>query len=98
MPDASMTKRAKKRALYPLKITPRDIDPSVWRRVHIWEDTKLPQWHRSALLSRYHFAVVVLLSECSPDRLSLSLSAQVPLVWNRSSTQNSVIALSEDVR
>ncbi len=36
----------KKRALYQLKITLHDIDPPVWRRVQVWEDTKLPPLHR----------------------------------------------------
>src|SRR5258707_7919989 len=46
MPDVSMTKQVKKRPLYQLKITLRDIDPPVWRRVQVWEDIKLPPLHR----------------------------------------------------
>jgi hypothetical protein len=33
------------RALYQLKVTLRDIDPPVWRRIQFWEDTTLRQLH-----------------------------------------------------
>lgn len=36
----------KNRALYQLKVTLRDIHPPVWRRIHVWEDARLPQLHR----------------------------------------------------
>jgi hypothetical protein len=36
---------AKSRALYQLKVTLQDIEPAVWRRVQIWEDTTLAQLH-----------------------------------------------------
>ena len=33
------------RALYQLKITLQDIQPVIWRRVQVWEDTTLAQLH-----------------------------------------------------
>ena len=35
----------KDRVLYQLKVTLRDIDPSIWRRIQVWEDTTLGQLH-----------------------------------------------------
>jgi hypothetical protein len=35
----------KNRALYQLKVTLRDIQPPVWRRIQVWEDTTLSQLH-----------------------------------------------------
>lgn len=43
------TKRT--RAVYQLKVSLRDIEPPIWRRIHVWEDTKLPQLHRILQLS-----------------------------------------------
>lgn len=39
------------RAVYQLKVSLRDIEPPVWRRMQVWEDTKLPQLHRILQLS-----------------------------------------------
>jgi hypothetical protein len=36
---------AKNRALYQLKITLQDIQPPIWRRIQVWEDTTLAQLH-----------------------------------------------------
>jgi Plasmid pRiA4b ORF-3-like protein len=36
----------KNRAVYQLKISLRDIHPAVWRRIQVWEETKLSQLHR----------------------------------------------------
>jgi hypothetical protein len=36
---------AKSRALYQLKVNLRAVEPAVWRRIQIWEDTTLPQLH-----------------------------------------------------
>jgi hypothetical protein len=35
----------KDRLLYQLKATLRDIDPLIWRRIQVWEDTTLGQLH-----------------------------------------------------
>lgn len=36
----------KTRAVFQLHVRLRDIDPAIWRRIQVWEDTKLPQLHR----------------------------------------------------
>ena len=36
---------AKNRVLYQLKVTLRDIQPPVWRRIQVWEDSTLAQLH-----------------------------------------------------
>ena len=39
--------RAKKtRAVYQLQASLREMEPPIWRRVQVWEDTKLPRLHR----------------------------------------------------
>jgi hypothetical protein len=39
-------KARKPRAVFQLHIELREITPPVWRRIQVWEDTKLPQLHR----------------------------------------------------
>lgn len=34
------------RAIFQLHVRLRDIEPAIWRRIQVWEDTKLPQLHR----------------------------------------------------
>jgi Plasmid pRiA4b ORF-3-like protein len=34
------------RVLYQIKVTLRDIDPPIWRRIQVWEDTTLSQLHQ----------------------------------------------------
>jgi hypothetical protein len=42
-----MSVRTKKiRSIYQLKVGLHDIEPPIWRRIQVWEDTKLPQLHR----------------------------------------------------
>jgi hypothetical protein len=36
----------KSRAVFQLHIRLRDIEPAVWRRIQVWEDTRLPRLHR----------------------------------------------------
>ena len=36
----------KVRAVFQLHIRLREIEPAIWRRIHVWEDAKLPQVHR----------------------------------------------------
>lgn len=37
----------KNRAIYQLKVVLQDIDPPIWRRIHIWNDSTLSQLHRT---------------------------------------------------
>ncbi len=39
-------KAKKRRAVYQLKVSLRDIEPLIWRRIQVSEDTKLPRLHR----------------------------------------------------
>jgi len=39
-------KANKTRAIFQLHVRLRDIEPAIWRRLQVWEDTKLPQLHR----------------------------------------------------
>ncbi|MCZ2149651.1 MAG: plasmid pRiA4b ORF-3 family protein [Bryobacterales bacterium] len=39
-------KAKKVRAVFQLQVRLRDIEPAIWRRIHVWEDVKLPQLHR----------------------------------------------------
>jgi hypothetical protein len=39
-------KAKKVRAIFQLHVRLRDIEPAIWRRIHVWEDTKLKQLHR----------------------------------------------------
>ncbi len=41
-----MTAEKKNRVLYQLKVTLQNIQPPVWRRFAVWEDTTLAQLHR----------------------------------------------------
>jgi hypothetical protein len=36
----------KNRSVYQLKVTLREIDPPIWRRIEVWDDTTLTQLHR----------------------------------------------------
>lgn len=36
----------RRHAVFQLLVRRRDIEPATWRRVQVWEDTKLPQLHR----------------------------------------------------
>lgn len=39
-------KSKKVRAIFQLHVRLREIEPAIWRRIHVWEDAKLPQLHR----------------------------------------------------
>lgn len=39
-------KAKKARAVFQLQVRLRDIEPVIWRRIHVWEDVRLPQLHR----------------------------------------------------
>ncbi|MCX6623718.1 MAG: plasmid pRiA4b ORF-3 family protein [Acidobacteria bacterium] len=41
---------SKTKAIFQLKVSLRDIEPPVWRRLQIAEDTKLPRLHRTLQL------------------------------------------------
>jgi len=41
-----MRKATKRPAVYQLKVSLREIEPSIWRRIQVLEDTKLPRLHR----------------------------------------------------
>lgn len=38
--------RKRTRAVYQLKVSLLEIEPPIWRRIQVWEDTKLPQLHK----------------------------------------------------
>jgi len=37
----------KNRAIYQLKVVLQDIDPPIWRRIQVWDDSTLSQLHRT---------------------------------------------------
>ncbi len=41
-----MTRLDAVRAVFQLHVRLRDIEPAIWRRIHVWEDNKLPKSHR----------------------------------------------------